>query len=88
MTPTTIRLDENVKKNAQKLAKAIGFSFSGLINVLLKKAVRECGVDLRLTENGFTPKFEDSILKTHKEDDYEEFESIDEMIKHAKKYKV
>ncbi|MBU1017930.1 type II toxin-antitoxin system RelB/DinJ family antitoxin [Patescibacteria group bacterium] len=85
MTSTTIRIDEKLKKNAHQLAKTIGFSFSDLINVLLKKAVRDGGVDLRLTENGFTPEFEESILKTHKKGEYEEFESADEMIKHAKK---
>ena len=59
MTPTTIRVDSNVKKKAQKLAKQIGFSFNDLVNVLLNKVVREGGVDLRhanLTENGFTPE--------------------------------
>lgn len=85
MTPTTIRLESDIKKKAQKLADLIGFSFSDLVNVLLKKAVREGGVDLRLTENGFTPEFEDSILETSKKGEYEEFENIDEMIKHAKK---
>lgn len=88
MTSTTIRIDSNVKNDAHKLAKGIGFSFSDLVNVLLKKAIREGGVDLRhptLTENGFTPEFEESILKTHKKGDYEEFESVDDMIKHAKK---
>ena len=84
MTPTTIRIDENIKKNAQKLAKTIGFSFSDLINVLLRKAVRDGGVDLRLTENGFTPEFEESILRAEKEGGYKEFESVDEMIKYAK----
>lgn len=91
MTSTTIRIDNAVKKNALKLAKGIGFSFSDLINVLLRKAIREGGVDLRhptLTENGFTPEFEESILETSKKGEYEEFESVDEMIKHAKKYKV
>lgn len=85
MTSTTIRIDDGLKKNAHKLAKTIGFSFSDLINVLLKKAVRDGGVDLRLTENGFTPEFEESILETSKKGEYEEFESVDEMIKHAKK---
>lgn len=84
MTSTTIRIDDELKKNAHKLAKTIGFSFSDLVNVLIKKAVREGGVDLRLTENGFTPEFEGSILKTHKEGGYKEFENIEEMIKYAK----
>lgn len=87
MTSTTIRIDEKIKDNAQKLAKTIGFSFSDLVNVLLRKAIREGGIDLRhatLTENGFTQEFEESILRAHKEGDYKEFENIDEMIKYAK----
>ncbi len=89
MITTTIRIDNKVKKKAQKLAKKIGFSFSDLMNVLLKKAIREDGVDLRcVTENGFTPEFEDSILSAEKEGGTKEFETIDEMIKHAKKYKI
>ena len=88
MTSTTIRINESVKDNAQKLAKTIGFSFSDLVNVLLRKAVRDGGVDLRLTENGFTPEFEESVLKADKKGGYKEFKSVDEMIKHAKKYKV
>ena len=87
MTPTTIRLDEKIKKKAQKLAEKIGFSFNDLVNVLLRKAVREGGIDLRraaLTENMFTPEFEESILEAEKEGGAMEFESIDEMIKHSK----
>lgn len=87
MTSATIRIDESIKQSAQKLAKTIGFSFSDLVNVLLKKAVREGGLDLRhatLTENGFTPEFEQEVLKAAKEDDSIEFDSIDDMIRYAK----
>jgi len=86
MSPTTIRIDDKIKHKAQKLAKTIGFSFSDLINVLLKKAVREGGIDLRnaeLTENGFTPEFEESVLKADKEGEYKEFSSVDDMIDFA-----
>lgn len=87
MSPTTIRLDEKIKKEAQKLAEKMGFSFNDLINVLIKKAVREGGVDLRnvtLTENMFTPEFEESILKAEEKGGAMEFKSVDEMIKYAK----
>ena len=87
MAPTTIRIDEKTKRKAKKLAEAIGFSFNDLVNILIKKAVREGGVDLRyagLTENEFTPEFEKSILKAEKEGGYMKFDSIDDMIKYAK----
>lgn len=67
MTPTTIRIDKTTQKAAQKLAKELGLSFNALINAFLKKMVREGGIDLRLTENGFTPEFEESVLKAEKE---------------------
>jgi len=91
MTTTTIRLDHGIKEKAQKLAKTIGFSFSDLISVLLKKAVREGGIDLRntvLTENNFTSEFEQSIIGAANEGDPKEFETLDDMIKYAKTNKI
>ena len=87
MTSTTIRIDEKMKKKAQKLAKTIGFSFSDLVNVLLRKAIREGGIDLRhanLTENGYTPEYEESVLRAGKEGGYKEFDSVEDMINYAK----
>ena len=87
MSPTTIRIDTDIKKDAQKLAEAIGCSFNDLIVILVKKAIREGGIDLRkanLTENSFTPEFEESVLEAHKEGGYKAFESLDDMINHAK----
>ncbi|PIZ73909.1 hypothetical protein COY07_01395 [Candidatus Peregrinibacteria bacterium CG_4_10_14_0_2_um_filter_43_11] len=87
MAPTTIRLDDETKKKSQKLAKEIGCSFNDLITILLKKVIREGGVDLRnanLTENGFSPEFENSVIQADKEGGYQEFDSIDDMIKNAK----
>lgn len=80
MSPTTIRVDDETKNKAQQLAKGIGFSFNDLVVILLKKAIREGGVDLRLTENSFTPEFENDILKSHGENNYKTFESVEEMI--------
>ncbi|MBI5412555.1 hypothetical protein HZA43_05315 [Candidatus Peregrinibacteria bacterium] len=88
---TTIHIDDATKKTAQKLAEELGFSFNAFINALLKKAIREGGVDLRkprrLTENGFTPEFERSILDADKEGGYMAFDSVDELIKYSKSEK-
>ena len=84
---TTIRLEDKTKREAQKLAKNLGLSFSGFINALVKKAVREGGVDLRapkLTVNGFTPEFEESVFRAEKEGGAMSFSSIEEMIEYAK----
>ncbi len=63
MTPTTIRIEDSTKEQAKKVAEELGLSFNSLVNSLLKKAIREGGVDLR-TENGFSTEFEESILRT------------------------
>jgi len=88
MTPTTIRLDDFTKQQAQKIADELGLSFNSLINSLLKKTIRDGGVDLRseaLTENGFTPDFEKSVLDADKKAGFKEFDSIGDMIKSSRK---
>jgi len=88
MTPTTIRIDASTKRQAKKIADELGLSFNSLMNTLLKKVIREGGVDLRseaLTENGFTPEFEKSVLDADKKADYKEFDSIGDMIKKSRK---
>lgn len=88
MTPTTIRLDDQTRKQAQKIADELGLSFNSLVNSLLKKTIRDGGVDLRseaLTGNGFTSDFEESILRADENDEYVEFDSVEDMIKSAKK---
>lgn len=64
----------------------MGVSFNDLINILLKKAIREGGVDLRqkVTENGFTPEFEESVLKAEQEGGEMSFDSINDLIEYAK----
>ena len=50
MFATTVRIDKETKEKATILAEEIGFSFSDLINVLLKKAIRDGGIDLSNVE--------------------------------------
>ncbi len=49
MPQISIRLDTKLKADAVKLADQIGFSFNDLVTVCLKKAIREKGIDLRIT---------------------------------------
>ena len=87
MTPTTIRIDDGTKKQAKRIADKLGLSFNSVVNSLLKKFIREGGVDLRseaLTENGFSPEFEDSVIAADKKGKYKEFDSFDDMVKNAK----
>lgn len=88
MTSATIRLEEQLKQDAQKIAKAMGVSFNDLVRMLLGKTIRERGVDLRrsdLTVNGFTPEYEQSILEADRAGGYKAFNSVDDMIECAKK---
>ena len=48
MPQISIRLAPKLKSDAVKLADTIGFSFNDLVTVLLKKAIRDGGVDLRI----------------------------------------
>lgn len=87
MTPTTIRIDDGTKKQAKKLADELGLSFNSLINSLLKKVIREGGVDLRseaLTENGFSPEFENSVITADKKGGYKEFDSFEDIVNNTK----
>ncbi|NWO18233.1 type II toxin-antitoxin system RelB/DinJ family antitoxin [Leptotrichia sp. oral taxon 223] len=41
---TSIKIDEETKKEAQKLFKDLGLSLSAAINIFLKQAIREKGI--------------------------------------------
>ena len=41
---TSIKLDADTKKEAQKLFKSLGLSLSTAVNIFLKQAVREKGI--------------------------------------------
>jgi DNA-damage-inducible protein J len=59
-----IRLDPAVKSEAEKTFAVFGLNLSEAINVFLHKSILERGFpfSLRLTENGYTPEFEATIL--------------------------
>lgn len=70
------------------MANELGLSFNSLVNALLLKTIREGGVDLRnpaLSENGFTQGFENSLLEADKQENYQSFDSIQAMLKTARK---
>lgn len=69
-TVVNIRVDQELKKELQRLAKTMGISLSALISAVLTKTAREKKVELSgLTENGFTPEQEDKIYCAWKEDE-------------------
>ena len=68
MSTIQIRIDETIKKNAQKVLEKIGLDMSSAIKLYLKQIALRKGVPfLILTENGLTPKEEQLILDAAKE---------------------
>ncbi len=62
-----IRVNPEIKAKAEPILAAIGLSFSDVFNLTLNQIClkRKIPFDLssvQLTENGFTPEFEDSVL--------------------------
>lgn len=63
-----IRIDEKLKKDANKIFNQIGMDMSTGIKVYLKKVVAKKGLPFALlTENGLTPQQEEEILKAEQE---------------------
>lgn len=45
----TIRMDEDLKKQADELFDELGLSFSGAVNVFVRQALREDGLPFAIT---------------------------------------
>lgn len=52
MTTMTIRIDENVKKEAETLFGQLGLSVSGAVNVFLRQAIREKAIPFKIKAAG------------------------------------
>ena len=51
MPNITIRIDEDIKKEAEILFDKLGFSISGAINVFFRQAVREQAIPFQIRAN-------------------------------------
>jgi len=61
----SIRLDDQLKQQAQAFAQSIGISFSSLVSGALTKIVKEKKVEFtELTVNGLTPEHEQALLNS------------------------
>ena len=79
---TTIRVDENLKKQSERILKELGLTMSGAMTIFLKQVVREKGIpfDLKLNEpNSETKKVLDGIL-SGTEPVHGPFNSVDELM--------
>jgi len=57
MTNITIRIDENVKKEAESLFDKLGMSISGAINVFFRQAIREQAIPFSIRAKNAEEKY-------------------------------
>lgn len=60
-TVINIKTDQEIKKEAQKIASELGLSLSGVINGFLKQLVRDKTIMFTLNENNPSPYLLNSI---------------------------
>ena len=82
---TSIKIDEETKKEAQKLFKDLGLSLSTAINIFLKQAIREKGIPFyinSLPENSeLAQAFEEAKQIKKNPSNYKSYGSPKEMFK-------
>ncbi len=84
-TQVNLKIDNDVKKQAQKKAKDLGLSLSSVVNATLKQFARSGELSLSSTPR-MTPYLEELVLEARKE--YAEgktsgpFTEVDDLIRH------
>lgn len=63
-TNISIRIDENLKQQFDNLCNELGLTMSALINVFIKKTVREQGVPFALSLNDYNQETQKVIEDT------------------------
>jgi len=59
MTNITIRIDEEIKRDAEALFNKLGFSISGAINVFFRQAIREQAIPFQIKAITDKEKYDD-----------------------------
>lgn len=80
---STISIDTATKNRASKRAKKERMNISFITRVLLNDYADgkiTIGSQMAVTENGFTPAFEEAVLAAEQEESSEEFESANDAI--------
>ena len=71
MATIQVRVSDEDKKNAEAVLKSLGMDLTTAVRVYLKRITLDGGipfpVNQRLTVNGFTPEFEEEVLKASRE---------------------
>jgi len=59
-----VRVDKNIKKQAQKIVEELGLDLSSAVKLFLNKVVMTKSIPFELrTVNGYTPEYEAMLLK-------------------------
>jgi DNA-damage-inducible protein J len=59
-----VRIDKNIKKQAQKVVEELGLDLSSAVKLFLNKVVMTKSIPFELrTVNGYTPEYEARLLK-------------------------
>ena len=82
---TSIKIDEETKKEAQKLFKDLGLSLSTAINIFLKQAIREKGIPFYINSlpknSELVQAFEEAKQIKKNPSNYKSYSSPEEMFK-------
>lgn len=84
-TQVNLKIDNTVKKQAQKMAEELGLSLSSVVNATLKQFARTGELELSSAPK-ITPQLKELVLEARK--DYREgkttgpFDNADDLIKH------
>ena len=81
----SIKIDEETKKEAQKLFKDLGLSLSTAINIFLKQAIREKGIPFYINSlpknSELVQAFEEAKQIKKNPSNYKSYSSPEEMFK-------
>ena len=82
---TSIKIDEETKKEAQKLFKDLGLSLSAAINIFLKQAIREKGIPFYVNSSPenleLAQAFEEAKQIKENPSNYKSYSNPEEMFK-------
>ena len=78
---TSIKIDEETKKEAQKLFKDLGLSLSAAINIFLKQAIREKGIPFYVNSLPENSAFEEAKQIKENPSNYKSYSNPEEMFK-------
>ncbi|MDR1755176.1 MAG: type II toxin-antitoxin system RelB/DinJ family antitoxin [Eubacterium sp.] len=63
ITNVNVRVDSDIKEQAESILEKVSFTLNDAFDVMLRQICKEGKFPyVELTENGFTPEFEDEIL--------------------------